>query len=542
MKLNLKIGAAVIAAAGLMAGVASASTIGANTGTNNSGGSFDFSTAIPVNFSLEGETLYGSTGVTTLPPVQVTLGSDYTPGDLITLTVAGATVGGNTATQLNSNPAASSAAAALGIHCWQGAAEDALIVSFLALNGNVITLRVTVKNSTNVVGAICRIWGIDVTSPSIAKLTNVTLNWIAATATGSVIFDASAPALPVNSPVGPTTVADTISQFVSNWGETVGAVTTSQLSGVVDVTSGRIFFAGPTIPPIAGNSDTTSWQAIDKATGPALAAGGLAASGDFFALGSPVATLTGKTATMTGIFTNLIGASTCSFPTTPPGALVLTGVAVGNTTLSSDCSTITTTISAPAKGATENASYTFDGETGKVLVAPQTFSGTFKFSYSGSVFGGGVATGSRTDGAAQGINPGSWSLNGFNAFVSYMPFGTGISQILYITNKSSQTGAVTIVGYNDQGKALVSFAAGTVAPGTVLQLSTALDTGVAAQFGAAFTGKVSFNVIANIPAPLAELYSAYNVSGNRVSVLNTSNGRVTTTIGGKAQSTTGTGL
>ena len=66
-----------------------------------------------------------------------------------------------------------------------------------------------------------------------------------------------------------------------------------------------------------------------------------------------------------------------------------------------------------------------------------------------------------------------------------------------------------------------------------------LITGFEGCYGAGYTGKVSFNVVANFPAALGELYSAYNVGGSdRGTVVNTSNGRVTS--GGN--STTGGSL
>ena len=37
-----------------------------------------------------------------------------------------------------------------------------------------------------------------------------------------------------------------------------------------------------------------------------------------------------------------------------------------------------------------------------------------------------------------GLNAGAWTLNGFQAKVAYMPFQTGIGQVIYIANRSSQ--------------------------------------------------------------------------------------------------------
>ena len=135
----------------------------------------------------------------------------------------------------------------------------------------------------------------------------------------------------------------------------------------------------------------------------------------------------------------------------------------------------------------------------------------------------GTASGTETDNVAVG----AWTLNGFQAFVPYMPFGATISQILYVTNKSTQAGAVTVDAYNEAGTTC-SFSAGTAAASAVTQLSTALVNGITACYGANYSGKVSFNVSAPIPGALAEVYSAYNVNGNRLTVINNSNGKTVT--------------
>jgi hypothetical protein len=486
-------------------------------------------TVTPVKYSLEGQTIYGSTGVTTLPDILVTLNADYTLSDNITLLIAGATVGGATSTLLNSN-AGTFAVPANGIHCYTaGGADNPLIVSLIVVTGNSIALRVTQKTATSTVGDLCLIRGIQVTSPSIAVLTTVTATWAAATATTNIAFDASTPS--------PTTLASTISQFTSNW----GATPTVGLSGIVDVTSGRKWFFGSATgnvaagPAAATNTDVTTATTSDLATGPS--ASGLATAGNFFAVGSPIATLTNTTFTLNGTFTELTGVGGCTTATSASGLTVtLAGGGTQVVTIPLTCAAITDVVTPTAAGQSPVVTFTFSGGEGQVIPAPQVFTASMKFAYTGTIAAGGTGSGSRTDAAS---NPGAWTLNGFSAFVSYMPFGTGISQILYLTNKSSQTGAITIVGYNDQGAVLTSFAAGSIGPGKVIALTTSLVNAVTAAYGATFTGKVSFNVIANIPAGQAELYSAYNVSGNRVSVLNTSNGRVTLSPG---NSTTGTGL
>jgi len=535
MKLNLKIGAAIFAVAGLTAGLANASVIS----TTGAGGA----PVAAANYSLEGETLYGSTGTTTLPDVTVLLNADYTLQDNIVLTIFGATVGGNTSTALNVN-AGTAAAPAAGVHCWASTApitappgtapytENSIIVSLVNVTGNAINLRVTQKNVASSVGNYCRIKGIDVTSPSIAVLTTVTAEWLAHTATTNIPFDAST--------TPDTILAQTISQFASLWGVTASGQ--RSLSGVVDVTSGRKFFFGnpssnvSTGPAAAGNTDVANIQIKDFATGTVTA--GLANAGNFFATGSPVVTLNNTVLALTGNFSELAGVGgTCTLPA-PATSFVtlLTTLAPASSevdAITSNCQLINSTITPGGPGKTDNITYTFNGTSGIVIPAPQSFTGTVKFNYTGAVAAGGTTTGVDTI-AAQ--NPGAWTLNGFSAFVSYMPFATGISQVVYLTNKSNQTGAIQITGYTDTGVAFTANA-GTIAGGKIVALGAALGAAVNAAVPS-FTGKVSFNVIANIPAGLAELYTSYNVNNDRVNVVNTSNGRVTQT----GTSTTGGNL
>ena len=40
------------------------------------------------------------------------------------------------------------------------------------------------------------------------------------------------------------------------------------------------------------------------------------------------------------------------------------------------------------------------------------------------------------------VNLGEWELNGFQAFVPYMPYGPGIGQVIYIVNRGPQAGDI----------------------------------------------------------------------------------------------------
>jgi hypothetical protein len=511
-----------IAIAALAGGAARAATISANA----------------AYYSLEGQRAYGSAGTTMLPELEITLGADYTLNDTITLAVAGASIESkSSATNLNRN-AGTHATPANGVHCWAPARagppaaallEDEVTISLVNITGNAITLRVTAKvQNTSSVGSICRVLGIDVTSPSLAALTQVTAAWNAVTANGGTAFDSSGT---------PTLIAQTEEQFVSDWGDpnAFGGSFDYPLTGIVDVASGDSWFfgsghCGPSSGPAdPGNCDITAWLAQDLSTG-AADANGLAQAGNHYAAGSPIATLTSIVTTLRGTFTNLgykTGECTYASATARGNFAESAGFP---TSIANNCASISTTYANGAPGRTIVDYYTFYGYSGLPLIAPQTFSGEIVFNYSASVAGGTSAKGATTQPAA---NAGAWTLTGFQAHVSYMPISPDVSPIVYLTNKSARAGVATIVGYTESGTAFLANGIPVAARSV-----TALSNAVLAAVPAGYTGKVWFDVVVSVPANLAELYTGYNVGGRRNLVVNTSNGRVVQ----RANSTTGGSL
>ena len=469
MKLNLKVAAAVAAAMGLTGGAANASTLAAAS----------------ENYSQQGQDLAGTLTAQELPAITVTMGGDYTLNDNIVLAISGATVGGDT----NANLAVAANTACSG--------PDDVVVSFVSRSGNNINLRVTQKNVLNSVGVTCTIQGIEVTRPSLTTVGNVTANWSATTAITNIPFD----------PSNTRTVAAVVDQF------TTGSVTA--FNGVVDVNSPSLrtrFLGDDGSAAFPGtNDDVGSVTATDQQ-------GVIVISG-------PVADLDQVTLTINGDFgyadTNGNGACTDAI-----GNFI--DASAGTAALASNCQSLTVTDAGPVAAAnTYDVAFTqnVDAATPTVIAAVQTFTGSVKFEYSlaASVGNWNAASSNETDSYA----PGGWTLNGFSAFVSYLPYGANVSQIVYLTNKSGLTGEINITGYNEAGTAC-NFSAGSIPGGRVQSLSTALANGFAGCYGAGFSGKVSFNVVANFPAALGELYSAYNVGGSdRGTVVNTSNGRVT---------------
>lgn len=423
-----------------------------------------------VTFSRQGAQLTGSTATTGLPGIDVTLGADYSVNDNIDLTIAGATVGGATNANL---------AVAANVDCGAG-----MIISFVARTGNVISLRVTQKTVANTVGVVCTIAddAIEVTDPSIAAAnfgTDITATWAARTAITNIPFD------PQTAPAGAFALATVIDQFTS--------AVTQQLNQVVDVNdpSLRTDFVDDgtdVLTVTATNTNGTDGPNADPA-----AANGV------------VVTINGNVSHIDADADGCENAELAGVISTSAGTL----------TVASNCLSLTITDGAqPAANTTRTYNVTFDDNAG-ILVAPQTFSASVQFNYEV-----GAATGTETDNHAAG----AWTLNGFIAFVSYMPYGANITQIIYLANDSNQTGAVNIAARNTAGVAC-NFPAGSVQGNRVSMLTQLIKTGLEGCYGVGFTDKVQFTLTANIPQTAGDLYTAYNVGGSdRGTVVNDSNG------------------
>jgi S-layer protein Slr4 len=209
----------------------------------------------------------------------------------------------------------------------------------------------------------------------------------------------------------------------------------------------------------------------------------------------------------------------------------------GTLSISSDCRSLTWSTSADqanaditiALGKNAAASATAGTNTAgvaveKVLTAPQEFSASVAFTYYNTARGPSV-TGSVTTTANEAGNAGEWDLNGASINVGFMPYTAGTSRILNLTNRSAQTGAVTVSAINEAGVECPAFSVGAIAATSILNISAAVDTGIRACYGSDFAGRVALSLVANIPGTQAELYSGYNRNGSLSTVVNSSNGQ-----------------
>lgn len=111
------------------------------------------------------------------------------------------------------------------------------------------------------------------------------------------------------------------------------------------------------------------------------------------------------------------------------------------------------------------------------------------------------------------LDAGEWVLNGFQAELSYTPFGPGIGQVIYLANRGSQAGDVTVDYVAQDG---TSGSLGVVA--TLAETSTlSLGGIIRAALPSALQdfGRLALTITANVPACDAQVNAQYNASGNR---------------------------
>jgi len=451
-------------------------------------------TATLTTFSAEGNATAPATAVFAAT-VTVTLGSDYIANDTVELGLTGGSFVAGTSTLGTSYN--------VPVTC--GSAGNTATLGFLSRSATTANYRVTsVAGTQN--SAVCT-FSLPISRNSMATAGSTqTVSWTAKTAQSGLVFDAASVV---------ATVGSVRTQFTA-------PSTVTVLNGVVDVDSGRYQFSGghdsgSVLSASGASSDTLSFTLQNR-------------SGD-----NGAAVLTSVVGVISGDFSFVDGGDTtagCSSADLGAGhgRISATGATLS---INSACSALTFT--ATTAGAVVISLGTSSSSTtptnGGVLTAPQSFTvAPLTYSYAGASAG---TTGSSSVAFSSTGSAGAWTLNGSISKISYMPYGTGISRIVYITNRSAQSGGVSATAINDAGVSCTIANVATAPKGAVTNLSAGLDAGVAACYGASFSGKVAFEITANIPGNKAEVYSAYNVNGNRVLVVNDTNGKTVT--GGNTQ-------
>jgi hypothetical protein len=176
-------------------------------------------------------------------------------------------------------------------------------------------------------------------------------------------------------------------------------------------------------------------------------------------------------------------------------------------------SDITATCDFGASAVNVDVSANVDANGDRAVLPATSFVSTHVLNYEGS----GATASSIT---VTNVSLGAWTLNGFQAKVAYMPFQTGISQVIYIANRSDQDGAITI-DWIDQNANSGSFDIGLVNAGSTRAIGPAIQAGLPAEQKQG--GRLALTITANVPACDAQLNAQYNVSGDRAFSVATTN-------------------
>ena len=111
--------------------------------------------------------------------------------------------------------------------------------------------------------------------------------------------------------------------------------------------------------------------------------------------------------------------------------------------------------------------------------------------------------------ALSAVDAGAFTLNGASVDVPYMPYGSGVEQFLWVTNKGNQAGDIKVTAFDQAGKAYGPFTLGSSTKG-LKKLDAALKTElVKAGLNEATSPRVALNVTVNAPAADITVYAAY---------------------------------
>ncbi len=132
-----------------------------------------------------------------------------------------------------------------------------------------------------------------------------------------------------------------------------------------------------------------------------------------------------------------------------------------------------------------------------------------------------VFVGTDSKAGVSDADAGKWDLNGASAYVPYMPYGTGVSQILYVSNQGNQSGAIEVSAFDENGNTYGPYTLGTAAPKSITKITGDLEDALAND--GFVKGKLAFTVTVTAPKASIEVYSGYNAGNDRGLVINSSN-------------------
>ena len=151
-----------------------------------------------------------------------------------------------------------------------------------------------------------------------------------------------------------------------------------------------------------------------------------------------------------------------------------------------------------------------DSNGDRVVLPKTTFIGTVDVLYDG--FGNTASPeGIKTLLASGSV--GEWILNGFQSELSYTPYGSGISQVIYLANRGPQSGDVTVDYVDQDGNAGSLGVIATLPATSTLSIGPTIQAALPAALQT--FGRLALTITANVPACDAQINAQYNASGNR---------------------------
>ena len=405
----------------------------------------------------------------------VTLGSEYAVGDILTLTFTGsaldgATVPGSITVAVDNTGGAELNGITVGLLSADSGTAVYRVTDIVAANANPTTIGVTIPF------AAADVLEFDAQSVAVA---GVTVSYAAETDSG-LALDTGGGALRSSD------YLELDDQFE--------VVVTTGFDGVIDVENNRLDF-------VSGDIDiltiTHSTNAIDTTADATLVDADYTVFGDFSWIYDTADPMDPADITFGGT-TVVVGGAGC-------GTLVVTASEISYT----------------CDGTPGATTLTFDvgenvDDNGDPLVLPV---GAFTASVIVNFTGIGAAAG--TTAGLSGAAAGAWTLNGYQALIPYMPYGVGISQVIYLANRGIKAGDVTVEWIDKDGTSGSLGIIGILGAGTTMKIGQLIQN--ALPMAQQTSGRLALTVTANVPAQDVQMNSQYNVSGNRAFTLHEDN-------------------
>ena len=406
--------------------------------------------------------------------IQVDLGAEYTVGDIIKFTFAGADLDPSSA-PASINPTLPDA-------------NDSMTLGLLNATASELTYRVTeltydAANTESTIGGNIQFADLELefVAEDIIANGTVTVTYSAETSTG----------LALDTPAGTdgsATLFTTASQFSS--------VVTTGFDATIDVNQQRLGFDDPGTTDAVVITPTNDSGAVEFD-----------------------ATPTGVTYTIYGDWSILDSDTDTDGVQTQANAVTVAG---GGTVTSVDAEKIVIDhAGVAAQTITVDVDSDIAGGSGDSFnpLAEQNFTVDVDFAFTdhgtdanpGNVAGAVAGTTNTQTGAAAG----SWTLNGANVTIPYMPFGPNTKVIMRATNTGTQTGALT-VQYMLEGVSTgwesISVPVTDLAPGVTDIRDLVMDA-IIADAGVE-SGKVAIDITVNAPGEDITVFAAYNVKNS----------------------------